>query len=177
MRTTAKLKRQREQTDDSSSSALLLYEAKTTCDWHANIFPALEHGNDGRYVHQIKRQGSSFHRQHFMIDIIDSKYVLGLKHTKPIPRAKHQKNGPTIGGLSQGLGGRQSCFHSGQKPKRNGHFLSLSPPCSRKCAYPYMSVDSRLVRASSPSQITCRCTTTAIVLGYSVESPKIRICA
>ena len=23
-----------------------------------------------------------------MIDIVDSKYVLGLKHTKPIPRAK-----------------------------------------------------------------------------------------
>jgi len=32
-----------------------------------------------------------------MIDIIDSKYVLGLKHTKPITRTKHQKNGETWG--------------------------------------------------------------------------------
>ena len=30
-----------------------------------------------------------------MIDTIDSKYVLGLKHTKPILRTKHQKNGET----------------------------------------------------------------------------------
>ena len=30
-----------------------------------------------------------------MIDIVDSKYVLGLKHTKPIPRINHQKNGET----------------------------------------------------------------------------------
>ena len=30
-----------------------------------------------------------------MIDIIDSKYVLGLKYTKPITRTKHQKNGET----------------------------------------------------------------------------------
>ena len=30
-----------------------------------------------------------------MIDIIDSKYVLSLKHTKPIPRTKHQKSGET----------------------------------------------------------------------------------
>ena len=30
-----------------------------------------------------------------MIDIIDSKYVLSLKHTKPIPCTKHQMNGET----------------------------------------------------------------------------------
>ena len=28
-----------------------------------------------------------------VINIIDSKYVLGLKLTRPIPRTKHQKNG------------------------------------------------------------------------------------
>ena len=30
-----------------------------------------------------------------IIDVIDSKYVLSLKHTKPIPRTKHQKNRET----------------------------------------------------------------------------------
>ena len=64
LHTKAKLRRQRERTEDNSSSALLLYEAKTTCGRHANIFPALEHGKDERYVYQTKRQGSHFDRHH-----------------------------------------------------------------------------------------------------------------
>ena len=156
MRTKAKLKRQREQTDDSSSSALLLYEAKTTCDWHANIFLALEHGNDERHVHQIKRQGSSFDRHHTYDRYYRQQVRSWSQAYKADPPRKAPEERcnmrPTIGGVSQGLGGRQSCFHNGQKPKRNGYFLSLSPPFSRMCAYPSKSVDSRLVRASALSR-------------------------